>query len=161
MFNSAFIKKITAVITSIVMMISSALGLVKPVTPPTTPVLVQDAWFYVSPNGSDSNDGSLASPFATIEKARNAVLILKNGAGLPNGGLTVAIMAGEYRTPNGIGFVAENSGTAACPITYCAYGDGKVILNGGVTLRAEGFKPVSGTAKSRLTKTAAKNVLEF
>ena len=29
--------------------------------------------FYVSPDGSDSNDGSLAHPFATLSAARDAV----------------------------------------------------------------------------------------
>ena len=33
-------------------------------------VIVDDADFYVSVNGSDTNDGSLDAPFATIEKAK-------------------------------------------------------------------------------------------
>lgn len=160
MFDLTLFKKFTAIVTAMVMLISSVIGLINKPEPPAAPLLIQDAAYYVSPTGSDSNAGSLSAPFATIEKARNAVFELKIGAGLPDGGLTVAIMAGEYRTPNGIGFTAENSGTGQCPITYCAYGDGEVILNGGVTLKSGDFKPVSGEAKSRLSCIAARDVLE-
>ena len=31
------------------------------------------AVFYVAPDGSDSGDGSIGSPFATLEKARDEV----------------------------------------------------------------------------------------
>jgi hypothetical protein len=113
--------------------------------------------FYVSPNGSDENDGSFALSFATIARARNAVRELdKTG----RSGITVSIMAGEYREPS-IEFTSEDGGTAVCPVTYCAYGDGEVIINGGVTLKSEDFEPVNGQMKARLSKEAQKKVVQL
>lgn len=39
--------------------------------------------FYIAPDGNDQNDGSINSPFATLEAARDAVRKLKNGSGFP------------------------------------------------------------------------------
>lgn len=102
--------------------------------------LVEDADYYVAVDGSDDNDGSFEHPFATIGKARDVVRTMdKTG----KNGITVAIKAGEYRISN-ITFTAEDSGTAECPITYCAYGDGEAILNAGVTLNAADFTEYKG-----------------
>ncbi len=117
---------------------------------------VKSADFYVSPNGDDANDGSLEKPFATIEKARDAVRALDKTGKTE---VVVGIMAGEYRT-TGITFTAEDSGTKACPIRYCKYGDGEVVINGGVSLNAEDFTAVTDEAMlSRLNDEAKKNVL--
>ena len=45
--------------------------------------------FYIAPDGNDQNDGSINSPFATLEAARDAVRKLKNGSGIPEGGIRV------------------------------------------------------------------------
>lgn len=117
--------------------------------------LVQDADFYVSTKGSDDNDGSFASPFATIEKARNYIRTLDK-SGLT--GITVAVMQGDYRISS-IEFTAEDSGTESCPITYCAYGDGEVVLNGGATLSPSMFQKITDTKMlGRLSVKAQKNV---
>ncbi len=116
--------------------------------------LVEDADFYVAVDGSDHNDGSFAHPFATIERARDAVRAMdKTG----KNGITVAIKAGEYRVTS-ITFTAEDSGTEACPITYCAYGDGEVIFNAGVSLSPADFEKVSGGQADRLQDGARNHV---
>ncbi|MBR2414384.1 MAG: right-handed parallel beta-helix repeat-containing protein [Clostridia bacterium] len=112
--------------------------------------------FYVSPKGSDENDGSLSAPFATIQKAQQAVRELdKTG----KDGITVCLMAGDYRVSSVV-FTAEDSGTAECPVTYCAYGDGEVVLNGGQTLQPSDFVPASQYAEifSRLSDIAKEKV---
>mgnify|MGYP001286651059 CR=1 FL=1 len=151
------VKKAAAVLAAAVILVSLSFGAV-----PCRAggELVQDAQFYVSPNGSDNNSGSFGSPFATIQKARNAVAILKQKGKLPKGGLKVAIMAGEYAVRDGLNFGKANSGTAVCPVTYCAYGNGEVSLNGGVTLDNGCFRKVSGDAKDRLPGIAAMYVKE-
>ncbi len=117
---------------------------------------VKSADFYVSPNGDDKNDGSLEKPFATIEKARDAVRALDKSGKTE---VVVGIMAGEYRT-TGITFTAEDSGTKDCPIRYCKYGEGEVVINGGVSLNAEDFTAVTDEAMlSRLNDEAKKNVV--
>ena len=119
-------------------------------------VIVDNADFYVSTDGSDSNNGSLEAPFATIEKARDAVRGLDRVA---SDGITVAIMAGDYRVSS-LEFSAEDSGTEACPITYCAYGDGEVVLNGGISLSGKDFGEVKDSEMlSRLSKNAQKKVV--
>ncbi len=116
--------------------------------------LVLDADFYVAVDGDDGNDGSFEKPFATVERARDAVRAMdKTG----KTGITVAIKAGDYRMTN-ITFTAEDSGTAECPITYCAYGDGDVIFNAGVTLKPEDFELVTGSQADRLQKDARDHV---
>lgn len=118
--------------------------------------LVTDATFYVSPAGNDTYDGSFTAPFATLEKARDAVRTLDK-TGLQ--GIKVAVMAGEYRV-SCIEFIAADSGTERCPITYCAYGDGEVILNGGITITPDAFSNISDKdVLARLSDDAKSNVM--
>ena len=109
---------------------------------------------YVSTDGNDAADGSREHPFATIERAVKAVRALKTG----KSGVRVCVHAGEYLT-SGIALTQEDSGSADCPITYSAYGDGEVILNGGVTLRAEDFTAIDEAARARLHGAARDNVV--
>ena len=104
--------------------------------------LSDDADLYVATDGSDDNDGSFDRPLATMEKARELVRGMdKTG----KTGVTVAVKAGEYRVST-LSFTAEDGGTETCPVTYAAYGDGEVILNGGVTLSPAAFAPVTDEA---------------
>ena len=112
--------------------------------------------FYVSTKGSDSNPGTKASPFFTIEKAVEAV---RNTDKANRQGITVCIEAGEYRVSS-LEFTKEDSGTAECPITYCSY-NGEVIINGGVTLSHKDFKSVKEYPEisERLSQEAQENVV--
>lgn len=115
------------------------------------------AVFYVAPNGSDSNDGSQNSPFATIEGAKNAIKSLKNSGGLPNGGITVYIRGGTYNVSKEILFTNEDSGTEQCPITYKAYENEKPVFSGGVTIDGSKFAKVTDeTVLNRIIDTNAK-----
>lgn len=117
---------------------------------------VTDADYYVAVDGNDEADGSFAHPFATLERAQEAVRALdKTG----RTGATVAVKAGEYRTP-GLTFKAEDGGTESCPVTWRAYGDGEAVLNGGATLPAEAFHAVTDEAMlSRLREEARQKVV--
>lgn len=121
-------------------------------------VLVNDADFYVSVNGNDNNDGSFNAPFRTIGKAKEAVRAEITALQKQDDkAFTVAIMAGEYNE-YGIEFTKEDSGTESCPVTYMAYGDGKVTVNGGKSLKSEDFEPLSGDAAERINKDIASNI---
>jgi len=72
---------------------------------------------YVSPSGSDSNAGTLLSPYMTIQKA----------ATVAQPGETVFIRAGTYRET----VVPAKSGTSSAPITFSSYNGEEVILSGG------------------------------
>lgn len=118
--------------------------------------LVKNADFYVSSDGNDNNDGSIDSPFATIERAKSEVRKLDKSE---LDGITVAVKAGDYRVST-VEFTAQDSGTQSCPITYCAYGDGEVVLNGGISINGNDFKKVTDKKMlSRLSKAAKKNVV--
>ena len=101
--------------------------------------LVDDADFYVSTTGSDDADGSFGHPFATWNKAVEAVRELKK---TKVGDITVAFMAGEYG-PLSIELTAEDSGSETGRITYCKYGDGDVVFDNGTTVKEEEFVPLS------------------
>ena len=116
--------------------------------------LVTDADFYVSADGSDENDGSFERPFATFERAVEAVRSLDRTG---RTGITVAFMAGEYAAP-AVELTAEDSGTAECPVTYCKYGDGEVVFSGGVTLQADSFEPISEKEKELFPERAISKI---
>ena len=72
----------------------------------------------VATNGNDANPGTLAQPFAALQKAVNTV---------PPGG-TIAIRGGVYAlTPN---IQILRSGTAASPITMTRFESERVIIDG-------------------------------
>ena len=116
--------------------------------------LVTDADFYVSPAGSDENDGSFARPFRTWEKARDAVRSLDRTG---RTGITVAFMAGNYG-PLSIEFGEEDSGTPGCPVTYCKYGDGPVVFDNGATLSADDFEPIGEEERAAFNDRYADNI---
>jgi parallel beta-helix repeat protein len=79
--------------------------------------------FYVSPSGSDSNAGSSAAPFLTLQKAADRVAA----------GDTVIARAGTYAAGFTLGWDAPTAGTAAAPITFQAdpnAAPGSVIITG-------------------------------
>ena len=112
--------------------------------------------FYVSTKGNDLNSGTKESPFLTVEKAVEAV---RNTDKTNRKGITVCIEAGEYRVSS-LEFTIEDSGTAECPITYCAVG-GEVVLNGGVTLSSDDFKSAKEYPEisGRLSPESQKNAV--
>lgn len=98
--------------------------------------------YFVAKNGDDRNDGSRTAPFASIPGARDA--IRKFAGNLPEGGVTVTVMPGEYPVREGIHFDERDSGTDEKRICYRAFQEGTVCLNSGVTLDWADFQPVSG-----------------
>ncbi len=112
---------------------------------------------YVSVNGSDAGTGSEVSPFASIQRAVDEVKKLADG-GL-KAPVTVYFAKGEYNTASCINMTEAVSGTAECPITYTALGDGEVVFNSGVTLKAEDFMPVEGAVKARFAEDVQDKIL--
>lgn len=73
--------------------------------------------FYVSTDGNDKGSGKLDAPFATLERARDAVRKLKTQI---DKGITVQIRGGEYRLSETIIFGPMDSGKNST-ITYEAF----------------------------------------
>ena len=127
--------------------------------------LLMAAWsasadFYVAPAGADANPGSAAKPFATLERAREAVRDRKRDGAPASGGVTVWLRGGDYLRTNALELTASDAGTASAPVVWRAYGAERVRLLGGRTLR--GFQPVTETAVlSRLDPAAHGQVFEL
>jgi hypothetical protein len=85
--------------------------------------------FYVSPDGLDSNPGSLKKPFATIDAAQNAVRG-RIAEGLKKD-IEVVLLAGSYHRTTPLMFSPLDSGTQERRITYRAYPGEKVWISGG------------------------------
>ena len=110
--------------------------------------------FYVATSGSDTNPGSAARPFATLERARAAVREFRQGSA----GITVFLRGGDYYRTNALELTAADSGTPGAPIVWQAAKGEKVRLLGGRSLT--GFQPISDPALlARLAEPARSNVL--
>ena len=86
--------------------------------------------FYVSPGGDDSATGTKDRPFASIERARDAIRDLKTRTGLREP-ITVYLSGGIYRLTGPVLFTPDDSGSDTCPITYTALPGERPVLSGG------------------------------
>ena len=84
------------------------------------------AVFYVSPFGDDSWSGTLASanrnltdgPFATAERARDAIREMKKKGTFPRGGAKVVFRDGTYAFSQTLKLSTEDSGTSDAPVEW-------------------------------------------
>jgi hypothetical protein len=86
------------------------------------------AEIFVSPTGNDAAAGTLSAPLATLAAARDKADQLKAG----NTPVTVYLRGGTYYLSAPVVFGSANSGTAAAPIVYTAYGTEKPVISGGI-----------------------------
>jgi len=84
--------------------------------------------YFVSVSGSDRNPGTMAAPFATLGRARQA-LRTRNRA--PNGPAEILVRQGTYYFENTLILSAEDSGTEASQVRYSAYPGERVTISGG------------------------------
>jgi len=133
-------------------------------TPSDTTVPVDDSGtesavtlIYVDSSVTDSGDGSVNSPLKTISEAKEKIREMKNGEGLPEGGVTVMLMSGDYYAAGGIEFTADDSGTEDCPITYMAAEEHGATVTGGITIPAADFISLSDEEKAKLNDETAKD----
>ncbi len=118
----------------------------------------QPAVFYVATNGDDDNPGTKTKPFATLERARDAVRILKQAGQVPPGGVTVLIGGGTYYISRTLALTADDSGSESAPIVYRACEGEDVFISGGSEVR--GFRPITDPEiLDRLDEAARKSVL--
>jgi len=85
------------------------------------------ACYYVSPSGSDTNDGSAAASFQTITKARDVVSTVNTNM---TGDIYVYLRGGDYRITSPITFAVKDSGTGNHRIYYQGYPGETPIING-------------------------------
>ena len=85
--------------------------------------------FYVSPTGSDDNPGTLAAPFKTITKARDAVRTVNTAM---TEDIHVVLRGGNYPVASPIEFTPADGGKGSYRVIYEAYPNETPVLNGGV-----------------------------
>ena len=96
-------------------------------------VAARAADFTLAPNGSvDSNPGTAERPFATLERAREAVRTLKAGA--HTGDITVSIRGGVYPLTRTVVFSLPDSGSPAGVIRYVAAPGEDPVFTSGVSI---------------------------
>lgn len=119
----------------------------------------ETADFYVSPQGSDEWSGTLANrndpgddgPFATLQRARDAVRALKE---TKSSSLLVQVRDGTYTLSQTVVFGLEDSGAGNATITYEAYPDERPVFSAGSEI--QGWKQLSDTSLQLAEKAIGK-----
>ena len=88
--------------------------------------------YFVSPAGDDQNPGTLAKPFATLQRAQQAAR-QKRG--------DVFLCGGTYYLPATLVFTAQDSGTQDAPLIFQNYQGEKAVVSGGVRLKDLDWQP--------------------
>ena len=90
---------------------------------------------WISPKGSDFNDGTRQSPKATLTSAlRQAREWRRTEDNRIQGGITIYMEGGTYAFYEPVFIRPEDSGTKESPTTIRSVGDEKVILSGGISI---------------------------
>ena len=84
---------------------------------------------YVSPHGSDANNGSLHKPFATLQRAQQEAR--KHSRREP---VTVYLRGGAYYLSETLTLTADDSGSESAPVIYRAYPNENPTVSGGAEL---------------------------
>ena len=104
---------------------------------------------YVAADGNDVWSGRLAvanaarddGPFASLERARDAIRQLRKGGALPKGGVVVELRGGRHERREVFELTAADSGTADAPVVYQGQAGTVARLSGGRLVT--GWRPVS------------------
>ena len=115
--------------------------------------------YYVSVAGNDANPGRIDRPFATLQKARDAVRIQRKKD--PAASFTILIRKGTYCFANSFVLDSLDAGTEAKPVTYSAYPNEKVHFSGGIRIPVKNAVAVTDPAiASRLLPEVRGKVLQ-
>ena len=96
-------------------------------------LLADEIW--ISPKGSDFNDGTRQSPKATLTSAlRQAREWRRTEDNRIQGGITIYMEGGTYAFHEPVFIRPEDSGTKESPTIIRSVGDEKVVLSGGICI---------------------------
>lgn len=84
--------------------------------------------FHVAPSGADANPGTESKPFATIEKARDAVREINQKM---TGDIVVVLRGGTYNANQTIAFDHRDSGTGGHNVIYRSHPGETPVISGG------------------------------
>ncbi len=121
---------------------------------PAVTTFAAEVW--VSPDGSDRDDGGQGTPVATLARARD--LVREHKARGVKGPIGVRIQPGRYPVTAPLELTAEDSGAEGAPVVYRAEQMGQAVFYGGT--RLTGFQPVTDPAVlARLPESARGQVV--
>ncbi len=111
------------------------------------PVAVdEEASFFVSPDGSDNNDGGIKKPFKTLQRGLAGIGDLSRGfngaAGLK--GAALFLRQGFYPLISTVFIGRKHSGMDGAPVFISAYGKERVSISSSVLIPGEVFEKDSG-----------------
>lgn len=84
---------------------------------------------YVAPDGSDTNDGSIHKPLATMAAARNLVCKINTDKDI-----YVVFRGGTYSQQETVKFNSSDSGENGKKIVYMSYPGEEAVFNGGIKI---------------------------
>lgn len=87
---------------------------------------------FVAPNGHDTATGSKASPFASLERARDEVRKLK--AENDHRDIVVYLRGGVYHLSQTLVFGPEDSAAPGYSVTWSSYAEETPVISGGIQL---------------------------
>ncbi len=111
---------------------------------------------FVATDGSDANPGTEAKPFATLQRARDAVRELKQTAPAPKS-VTVVVRGGTYQIDASLVLDFQDSGSSSAPVVWQAAKGKEVRLSGGPTLPPNAFRRVTDESVLRRLDAAARD----
>ncbi|MCG6191236.1 alpha-L-fucosidase [Maribellus maritimus] len=108
---------------------------------------------YISPIGSDNNQGTHEKPFGTLKKARDYLAELPS-----NGSQQVVLKDGVYHLEQTFLLLPQHSGEQNAQITYRAENEGQVIISGAKAFEALEWKPFKkGIYQARVSRSDLAN----
>jgi len=116
--------------------------------------------FHVSVSGDHTNPGSETAPFATLERARDAVRELKGAEGIPEGGMNIWVHGGRYPRKETFLLGKEDGGEQDRPVSYKAVEGEMVRITGSQEIPSAAFQPIADpTVIERLDPSAVGKIL--
>lgn len=117
-------------------------------------------YYYVSRDGSAAGDGSIENPFPTLEKAKNAMRLVKDKDSYDD--LRIIIRGGKYEISDTFTLTAEDSGTEKTPLVISSYPGEEVIFSGGRDIDMSKAEPVTNLkVLERIPEEARENILQI
>ena len=112
---------------------------------------------YVSPKGSDMNEGTIDKPLKSLKAAKEKAATMDN-----NQPLSVVFRGGFYYINEPVEFSLRDSGTEEFPVRYMAYEGEKPVFTSSTKLDVSLFEPVTDKAVlARIPEEARDYVLEL
>lgn len=120
---------------------------------------------YVAKNGNDKLNGlkpapsidGISGPFASLNKARDYIRLLKKRGGYPKDGVVIYIREGMYTLDESFLLQEQDSGFAGAEIEYRSYNNDSVRIIGGKIIEKATLADTQ-FAKERFSASVLKNI---